>query len=142
MTKTEMEGTVQDLVKIVNNQMPIFKKHICNIYRQYQEYKTCITNLENNEAAIHIDFSENYQCKHYEEVQSMHFGSAKAQITLHTGVLYMKAEKAISFCSISPSNLHNPESIWAHLDPVLNFLRSKYPNITVVHFFSDGPTTQ
>ncbi|KAJ8720692.1 hypothetical protein PYW08_006157 [Mythimna loreyi] len=70
----------------------------------------------------------------------MHF--IKDQITLHTGVLYVTNERPISFCSISPSNEHCPEAIWAHLDPILKYIKAGYPNVSVLHFFSDGPTTQ
>ena len=40
------------------------------------------------ELAIHIDFSEHFNCKHAEQVQSAHFGASHSQVTLHTGVLY------------------------------------------------------
>lgn len=45
--------------------------------------------MNNTNALLHFDFSENYGCK-YSEVQSAHFGGSKSQITLHTSVLYYK----------------------------------------------------
>lgn len=76
----------------------------------------------------------------------MHFGASKKQITLHTGVLYVKNEKPFTFCSISAENSHGPEAIWAHLDPILEHIRSAYPYINTpsytLHFHSDGPTSQ
>lgn len=108
----------------------------------YEQYKLCINSLDCNECAIHIDFSENWLCKYHEEVQAMHFGASKKQITLHTGMLYIKNEKSLPFCSISGENSHNPEVIWAHLNPVLEYIRLMYPNIDTIHFFSDGPISQ
>lgn len=32
--------------------------------------------------------------------------------------------------------------IWAHLSPIVNEVKASHPSIEVVHFFSDGPTTQ
>ena len=37
---------------------------------------------------IVIDFSENYYCKYSAEIQSVHFGASKKQISLHTGVFF------------------------------------------------------
>ncbi|CAK1603666.1 unnamed protein product [Parnassius mnemosyne] len=141
ITKIKKEGTLQNLLEIFSAEMKQFKIHIFNFYHQYKKYKDCINNLESYEACIHIDFSENFTCKYHKEIQAMHF--IKEQITLHTGVIYIKGEKKpISFCSISADNQHNPEAIWAHLDPVLQHIKSNYPNIFNIHFFSDGPTTQ
>lgn len=143
MVKEDKKGTVKELIQLFNSEMEKFKTHSFNVVHQYHQYKTCIKNLESNEIAIHIDFSENWVCKLNEEVQSMHFGSSKTQMTLHTGVFYLKdREKPVSFCSISPNNSHNPEAIWAHLDPVLKYIKLNYPEIDTIHFFSDGPTSQ
>lgn len=93
---------------------------------------------------MHVDFSENWVCKHNKEVQAMHFGSSKNQITLHTGVFYLKdTQKPVSFCSISPDNSHNPEAIWAHLDPIIKYIKLRYLGVDFI--FSptrDGPTSQ
>lgn len=72
----------------------------------------------------------------------MHFGASRAQITLHTGVIYSKDHKPKSFVSISPNNDHNPGAIWAHLQPVIDHVKITFPKVNVLHFFSDGPTTQ
>ncbi|CAI5695050.1 unnamed protein product [Oreochromis niloticus] len=41
-----------------------------------------------------------------------------------------------------PSRRHDPPAIWAHLDPVLDMIRERYPLIKHLHVFSDGPATQ
>ncbi|XP_017312736.1 uncharacterized protein LOC108258548 [Ictalurus punctatus] len=46
------------------------------------------------------------------------------------------------FCPISPSRRHDPRSIWAHLDPILQFLAKDHTNVQSLHFFSDRPATQ
>ena len=98
-------------------------------------------NLSENTVVIHIDFSENYNCKYAKEVQAIHFGASHNQASLHTGILYMK-EKTVPFCTISASGRHDPSGIWAHLDPIIDYLKQAYPKISNIHFFSDGPTTQ
>lgn len=108
-------------------------------------YKKCKETLSATECIIHCDFSENYLAKMSEEVQATHFGASKQQFTLHTGVIYYKNEQNLqekSFCTISPNNNHNPIAIWAHLTPILEYIKNISPNVTTLHFFSDGPTTQ
>ena len=74
----------------------------------------------------------------------MHYASSRTQITLHTGVAYVKNEDATGFFSISPNNEHTPHSIWAHLLPVLNSIKYQHPEIDTLHVHSDddGPKTQ
>lgn len=130
------------LIDAFTQELEKFKKHAYNICHQYRQYRYCIENLDDNSVLFHIDFSENYGCKLTTEVQSMHFGASRQQITLHTGVMYRKGIKPLTFCTLSGSNYHGPEGIWAHMRPVLQYLKNECPNITKAHFFSDGPTTQ
>ncbi|KAL7407295.1 hypothetical protein ABVT39_006367 [Epinephelus coioides] len=37
---------------------------------------------------------------------------------------------------------HDPLAIWAHLDPMLNMVKEKFPKVQRLHFFSDGLATQ
>ena len=57
------------------------------------------------------------------------------------GVVYLLAGHW-SFVTVSPILNHGPEAIWAHLEPILVEVRQTHPNISVLHFYSDGPTTQ
>lgn len=116
-------------------------KHVYNVRHQFRAYKTLKESIETNEAVIHVDFSENYICKNAAEIQSAHFGGSNKQATLHTGVVYLFGEHH-SFTTISESLRHDPSAIWAHLKPVLHQLKRTHPEVTYIHFFSDGPTTQ
>ncbi|XP_063384484.1 uncharacterized protein LOC134670614 [Cydia fagiglandana] len=141
------EGTVEELIGNLKQTMIQLKKHVYNIKVQCKSYRNAIDNLNNNEVVLHVDFSENYNCKHFEEVQSHHFGGSRKQVTLHTGVMYTKPEghnkpTVNSFCTISANNSHNPASIWAHLHPIIREIQHNNRHITTVHFFSDGPATQ
>ncbi|CAG9787961.1 unnamed protein product [Diatraea saccharalis] len=112
VVKKEVHDKLKALTSAFNEDLKMMKKHVFNIKHQYAQYLSCITNLKSNEVAIHIDFSENYLCKLSTEVQSMHFGASKPQVTLHTGVLYVKGKKPQSFGSVSACNDHTPEAIW------------------------------
>lgn len=53
-----------------------------------------------------------------------------------------KNHQALSFCSVSPCNIHQPAAIWAHLHPVLTNILENHSDIDTIHFFSDGPFSQ
>ncbi|KAG6450632.1 hypothetical protein O3G_MSEX006706 [Manduca sexta] len=101
----------------------------------------CVENLNPSECAILIDFSENYDCKLSEEIQALHFGGSKNSITLHTGMIYTSTQ-CQSFVTLSDSNCHEPHAIWAHLIPIIKLAKQICPILSVIHIFSDGPTSQ
>ena len=62
-------------------------------------------NLKENECLIHVDFSENNDCKMSKEIQNMHFGASKKQITLHIEFNCTKGATQ-TFCAVSNSLEH------------------------------------
>lgn len=137
-------GTVSDLVERFEQQISRYKRHLFNIKCQYQHFRERKDSLLENECILHVDFSENFVCKLHSEIQSMHFGASKKQLTLHTGVAYTgnKTAKPKTFCTVSESLHHGPAAIWAHLKPVIEDIKTSEPIIDTIDFFSDGPTTQ
>lgn len=87
------KGEVFSMLKTSVN--PFFLHH------QYLAISEIKNKLKENEALIHIDFSENYGCKYSEEVQSAHFGGSKSQLSLHTVVVYYRSSSANLNKSIS-----------------------------------------
>lgn len=48
----------------------------------------------------------------------------------------------MSFCTASASRRKGPPAIWQHSSPVLDYVRSAHPQVSTVHFTSDGPCSQ
>jgi hypothetical protein len=143
--KETIESSELELVNSFQESLPKIKKHVFNIKWQYKIYREIRQNLSPSECLIHIDFSENYNCKYAEEIQSVHFGGSHQQASLHTGVMYVLkdgVQQVVPFCTISTNRQHDPPGIWAHLDPILQLLKGEYPTVKILHFFSDGPATQ
>jgi len=135
-------GTLQELKALFDrNVRSDFARHVYKVRHQFRAYRSLKDSLQSNEAVIHIDFSENYECKCASEIQSAHFGASNRQVTIHTGLMY-RSDGHQSFASISESLRHDTAGIWAHLKPVLLQLRQSHPQVTDLHFYSDGPTTQ
>ncbi|CAC5405966.1 unnamed protein product [Mytilus coruscus] len=138
----EITLTVKETVMdTFSTEMQRFKIHAFNIANQMKHYRNIKENLKPNEALVHVDFAENFQCKLANEIQSMHFGASKKHLTLHTGVFYT-ALSSQTFCAVSDSLDHNPCSVWAFMDPILDKLLQENKDVDTVHFFSDGPATQ
>lgn len=137
-TKKTIISTPRDIILKLENNLEGFLKHEFNIYHQYQIVKSLKDNLNENDCLIHMDFSENYNTKYSEEIQSFHFGGSRTQISLHTVVVYTK-NKTECFATMSNILHHNVPAIWAHLQPIMQLLPISIENI---NFLSDGPVTQ
>ncbi|XP_053401360.1 uncharacterized protein LOC128557639 [Mercenaria mercenaria] len=83
------EGKVDQLFDRFSDQLKRYQKHIYRTNTQYDYYSMRRKTLSENECIMRIDFSENYVCGYSEEIQSVHFGASKKQISLQTGVTYM-----------------------------------------------------
>lgn len=140
--KEENQGTISDICSLLKTKMVEFMIHLNRIRHQYKSVKKLKENLAPNEIIVHVDFAENYNCKYAKEVQSVHFGASRAQITLHTGVLYSHGRSPQCFCTLSESTNHGPTGIFAHLEEILEPFLLENPHVDSVHFQSDGPSTQ
>lgn len=107
-TKTTFKCTIGDLVDEMEKTIMKYMKHCGRIKKQFKAIREKKENLEDDEIIIHIDFSENFSGKFAEEIQSVHFGSSRSLITLHTGVFYVKNENPVSFCTITECKDHGP----------------------------------
>ena len=140
VVKERIAGTVESLKDTLQSDLMSYSVHAYNIVHQYKELKCLKEKLKANECVVLIDFSENYATKYATEIQSVHFGASRNQVTLHTGVYYT-ADDRRSFCTISDNTRHDPAAIWAHMRPVLSVLKNR-DCINTIHFISDSPSTQ
>ncbi|CAH0547283.1 unnamed protein product [Brassicogethes aeneus] len=139
--KKSMVTTANKIITLMHSKLCDYKKHVYIMYHQLRELQAKKQFIEEDELIFHIDFAENYVAKYSMEIQSMHFGASKKQISLHTGVLYTNNSKQ-TFCSVSDNLDHQAHAVWAHLKQILKQLSLNIANIHTIHFFSDGPTSQ
>ena len=140
--KETVQGTPEELIMKFSQSFGKYKKHIFNIQWQYRYLRERRSNLTDSECLLQVDFLQNFICKSNNEIQSMHFGASKRQISLHTGIYYVGKKTEQTFCTVSDELEHGPAGIWAHLSPILEGIKDRFPGIESVEFFSDGPTTQ
>lgn len=73
------------------------------------------------------------------------FRASKKQLCLHTGVAYFKERNKVKnecFATVSDNVDHQAHAVWGHMTPILQKYSSRFPKITRIHFFSDGPSSQ
>lgn len=138
---------IGNLIEELNSALPRFMQHVSNIIHQHKELKRKKDELKINEAVVHMDFSENYECKYSEEIQAFHFGGSREQVSIHTVMVYYKTIESDStlskaFSTLSNSLNHDAMAICIHLRPVLEKLINMLPTLSAIHFVSDGPSTQ
>lgn len=111
-----------------------------------KELKKMKINLKRNELLMKVDFSENYECKLAQEIKERHYPGAKKQISIHSGVMYyLNEDKNVdckSFATVTENKHHDAASVWGHLKPIFEFIKSEFPHVDTVHIQSDGPVSQ
>lgn len=144
-SKSTVNCTVSELVKTFNNLFPKFVVHVFKTTHQYNSTSAIRKNLKENEVYVVMDFSQNYFGKTHKEIQSANYGASKNQISLHTEGYYWKAGSSVEFEAfvLAPDFLsHNPCAVSASLTPVLKKIKEDLPYVDIIHFQSDGPSTQ
>lgn len=150
VTVTEKQKTTmkpKDALVKLETDLIVFFKHCYKIVHQYETIKHLKENLNLSEAVVHVDFSENYSLKFSEEVQSMHFGASRQQVSIHTAVIYTHnfstgSISPTSFCTVSKCLRHDVPAIWAHLDPLIEEVQKLNSFVDTIHFLSDSPSSQ
>ncbi|CAG5003733.1 unnamed protein product [Parnassius apollo] len=126
--KKQFRGKPREVLLLLLKLLIKFYVHNANIVNQYE----CTTKLkrepESNSVVIHMDFSENYSIKYNTEIQSLHFGGSRMQISLHTSVIYLSSSSTpISFCTYSDSVRHDAAAVWGHIIPILRYIEKTAP---------------
>jgi len=74
--------------------MKAFKKHWFTMRKQFAAFRENKNRIRDDECVIHVDFSENFNCKYHSEIQAVHFGASHSQASLHTVVFVHKITTA------------------------------------------------
>ena len=82
--KAQLLDTIDSLRSKFEQDLKALMPHQYRIFHQYMAIAQAKRELTAKECVLQIDFSENYACKAGTEIQSMHFGASRNQVTLHT----------------------------------------------------------
>ncbi|KAJ8886203.1 hypothetical protein PR048_012412 [Dryococelus australis] len=98
--------------------------------------KRCDITVKGKVNSCQKTMKENIECKKRD--MDVAFEESLCKFLQHTACCV----QPISFCTISDNLRHDTPAICAHLLSVIDELRKHITNLKLVHFVSDGPTTQ
>lgn len=121
------------------------KKHHYIARKQSDYYAWCRKNVEKDSGIITMDFAENFEFIAQNSIQAYFFNNSHA--TLFTVVLYYKDQnsnevKKKSFCIISDIDTHEAYVVHAFIEPIVTEIKTNYPFIKSLKYFSDGAPQQ
>ena len=123
-----------DILK--NKALDTMLAHTYRIYHQYKTIKSLKDNLPEDHCIMHFDYSENWSCNYSKEITYV-----QQQATLHDGLIYTNNEPT-SFCTVSDSPVHDANAVFAHLRPVITYVKKEHPNIKHIHCVTVSPSSQ
>ena len=147
----EVKKDKRAFIDYVQLQFQAFNEHVVRMKRQYKEIRNIKQNLPPHHHVIHMDFSENYNCKSMEEVQSAYW--CQNFVTLHPTVIYSGLENAgeeeanqqakhSSFVYISDELQHNASTVITFVKDLVEKVKEIDPQAETIHYWTDGPTSQ
>ena len=141
VTKFTRSGSLVTLVNVTNKALDTMLAHTYRIHHQYKTIKSLKDNLPEDHYIMHFDYNENWSCKYNKEITSVHFGASQQQATLRDGLIYTN-NGPTSFCTVSDSPVHDANGVFAHLRPVITYVKKEHPNIKHIHYVTDSPSSQ
>lgn len=136
--------TVEEFVDSFCEQLVGLKKHSFTSRQQSKYYKDLKEQIQENEAVVSLDFSENYSFVVQDEAQSFHWNNDQA--TVHPFAVYYNEKgeiKYTSFVIISECLIHDSVAVHLFQRKLISFLKSNVlPSLKKIYYFSDGSAAQ
>lgn len=132
-------GTLSELIREIEAQLPIFKLHSFVKQCQQRYFNDKKINVTPDEVVFQIDFAENYRLVNQNEIQDAHF--SYQQVTIFTCVAWLFG-KSKSFAIISDKLTHNKFDVYCFITKIMLQIREQYKDISSIYIFSDGSSAQ
>lgn len=133
--------TKDDFIENFSNQILKLTRHSFTSKAQSKymnDLKMTMPPLE--DVIMQGDFAENYAYVVQDEIQSFHWENKQA--TVHPFVAYRRREDGTlehrNICIISDCRDHNADTVHAFLQSVNPYLKTVYPEMKKIHYFTDG----
>ena len=138
LTVTE---TVETFIESLAKKVVSLTRHHHVAEMQTKYLRQLKETIPTSECIIVGDFSETFSFVVQDAAQGYHWENTQA--TLHPFIVYYRNEadgtlSSESHCMISDSTQHTTSTVYAFQKILLESLKAQHPNITKVHYFSDG----
>lgn len=136
----EMNSSVEDALKELNNQLTFYKVHCFVKIVQSSYFEEVKNTIVHSEIILQVDFAENYSAISQDEIQSAHW--THQQITIFTCCAWLRENVTRPFVVISDELNHDKFAVWAFLKAVMTSLKTEFPELEKVKILSDGCAAQ
>ena len=139
---------IEDAIALFNDHMKVLKAHIFVKRTQNTTYNALKNNLKENEIIVHVDYSENYNNKEQDEIQSAYFGHST--FSIFTACCYLLGVDGNlineNFTITSEAPDHSRIAAYSCINRIVDFLRHKFcdqlSSGPTLHIWSDGCASQ
>ena len=143
MKIVNVSAAKEEFIKVVKEEIMEFKDHIERAKSQYNHMKRLKEILPNNNVLVQMGFADNYKCQSQDEIQSPYWNTT--QVTIHPAVVYYKDDdnlKHKSFVFVSDEPGHDASTVYAILKKLIPEIKIIIPDLKMVHYWSNSPTSQ
>lgn len=138
--KVEITSSVTEAFVHLQQLLNTFLMHVYIKRKQAGHIKMLKESVDGITILMQVDFSENASLLSQNEIQSCHW--SHGQVTLFTAYAWIDEGIKESFVIISDELQHTKVSVYAFMDYLIKFLKSKYSTIKNINVFSDGASSQ
>lgn len=137
--KEEQQGSVEQCIELLSSKVKSFLLHVFIKREQSKFFEEEKSNTNNKKIVLQVDFSENYELKEQDEIQTAHWCSKSVSIfTAHAWC----GNNNYSFALISNNVSHDKYCVSSCLTYIINKLKQQLPLLEEISFFSDGAASQ
>ena len=94
--------------------------------------------------SVQLDYAENWSATYLREISSAHYD--KKMITVHPMVTHYRSEQGVlvakSFVGVTEVLAHSFPTTFTFLKMLMKQIKKEHTTLEVVHFISDGPSSQ
>ncbi|CAF1255119.1 unnamed protein product [Rotaria sordida] len=138
-TKEEQQESVEQGIELLSSKVKTFLLHV-HIKRQHSKFfEESQTNTSSKKIVIRVDYSENFEIKQQDEVQSAHWSSKSASI--FTGHAWCGTNN-YSFALVSNNVRHDKYCVYNCINYTINKLKQQLSSLEEIRVFSDSTASQ
>ncbi|CAF1442411.1 unnamed protein product [Rotaria sordida] len=138
-TKEEQQGSVEQGIELLSSKVKTFLLHVYIKRQQSKFFEESKTNTDNKKIVIQVDYSENFEIKQQDEVQSAHWSSKS--VSIFTAYAWCGTNN-YSFALVSNNISHDKYCVYNCITYIINKLKQQLPSLEEILFFSDGAASQ
>ena len=145
MKVIEEKSSRAEFISSFKNEIKSFQQHVRRVNIRYSQQRFLKEHLKCGQVAIHMDFSEDYNCRSQDEVQSAYWNNIS--VTLHPVVVYYRNNldedlTVKSYVIVSNESRHDARFVHSTMEKMAIENKNFVPQVTFYHYFTDSPTSQ